>query len=114
MDDQARLQQQLAEIGERYLHRTHGELDTLRELSDGLLDPSAEPAPVLRQIAQLAHRICGSGAMFGFDELSTQARTIELLAGAEGADRPSWQRLRDAIETLADEVRRAARARNVE
>lgn len=119
MNENEILQQQLADIGRRYLKRTLGELEHLRELVASVRGPAgcgdeaeAASAAVLQQVAQLAHQICGSGAMFGFDKLSEQAREVERLAIA--GDAPSRSRLPGAVAELEEQALAAARARNVE
>ena len=59
MDD--RLKDHMAEIGTRYLRRTVGELGRLEQLLAGIeVDPTS-----VKDLEQLAHKIYGSGAMFG-------------------------------------------------
>ena len=80
MSDAEKLRQQLQEIGTRFLQRTLRELEPLEELRRRL---RAGDRTCLVEIQRLAHRIHGSGAMFGFDAISAHAREIELLAGSE-------------------------------
>jgi hypothetical protein len=54
---------QLHDIADRYLLRTVRETDELLEFVSKSL---AGDAPALKQTEQLAHKIHGSGAMFGF------------------------------------------------
>jgi chemotaxis protein histidine kinase CheA len=71
------MERRMAELGQRYLERTTGELDELR----GLVAKIPEGAEgTYKAIEVLSHRIRGSGAMFGFDLVSDVAGEIELLA----------------------------------
>jgi HPt (histidine-containing phosphotransfer) domain-containing protein len=114
MSDDERMQQQITEIGLRYLQRTLGELPQLRELIDRLVAQPALAAATLRDIERLAHKIYGSGAMFGFDLVSGRAREVELLAGDRANDAESIDRLRERIGALEDEVRASARMRGIQ
>jgi hypothetical protein len=67
----------MAELGQRYLERTVGELDQLGALVARV--PQGDEA-VFKSIEMLSHRIRGSGAMFGFELVSDVAGEIELLA----------------------------------
>lgn len=115
MDEKDKLQQQMAEIGNRYLRRTLGELPRLHELIGKLRAP-AQPVDVsvIEEIELMAHKIHGSGAMFGFETLSARAGDVELQAASRASDAQSLQRLADGIASLDTEVRAAARSRGVE
>jgi HPt (histidine-containing phosphotransfer) domain-containing protein len=112
MSEQDKLQQQLGDIGLRYLKRTLGEIGTLRDLLQNL--QNGQPG-ALKEIEHLSHKIHGSGAMFGFDELSRHARAIELGAAdkADGA-LALHEKLRRHIEDLAAAVDAAAIERNLQ
>jgi len=71
------MQRKMAEIGSRYLARTITELGDLQRMVTQL--PTGGNA-TLKEIEILAHRIRGSGAVFGFAKLSDIAGTIEMLA----------------------------------
>jgi HPt (histidine-containing phosphotransfer) domain-containing protein len=93
---EAQLHEQVKVLGEKFLIRTAGQIATLREhvarLRGG--DPDA-----LARVQELAHKIHGSGAMFGFAELSEAAGEIErhtmAAAGSEASDR---------LDTLIDQL----------
>jgi LPS-assembly lipoprotein len=109
MADQDKLQRQLGEIGTRYLKRTLGELEVLRDLMGKV---RAGEAGCLKDIEHLSHKIHGSGAMFGFDDLSRQARDIEL--AATQSDTPDLHdRLERHINELAVAAQNAARERGI-
>lgn len=111
MRDDEKLQQQIADIGVRYLKRTRGELSELREC---LQSARGGAADALQQLERLAHKIHGSGAMFGFDELSERASDIERLA-ASGRQDSSWlDRIEQSVRALEIQVERAAQERGVE
>jgi HPt (histidine-containing phosphotransfer) domain-containing protein len=122
MSDEERLKQQMAQIGGRYLVRTLGEMQRLRDLLHSVLNGS--PA-LLKDLEHLAHKIHGSGAMFGFDAVSDHAAEIEhiaaVLAKREGPEQymnlsevELQGRLRDAVAKLDDVTRAAARGRGVD
>lgn len=71
------MQQKMLEIGARYLKRTIGELDDLRRMTT---DISTNGVESLKELEVLAHRIRGSGAVFGYSKISDLAGEIEMLA----------------------------------
>jgi HPt (histidine-containing phosphotransfer) domain-containing protein len=71
------LQQRMTELGRRYLERTAAELSDLNTLIESAQSGEAE---IYRKIEILAHRIRGSGAMFGFNLISDAAYGVEMLA----------------------------------
>jgi len=77
MSNNQELEAKFVAIGVRYLARTAAELTDLRKLIDKV---PVGGKPALREIEVLAHRIRGSGAVFGFHEISTAAEVIEMLA----------------------------------
>jgi HPt (histidine-containing phosphotransfer) domain-containing protein len=77
LDDRDQLQQKIADIGRRYIQRTAGEIAGLRDL---IAKVRGGDAAALKDIEHLAHKIYGSGAMFGFEPVSEQARELELAA----------------------------------
>lgn len=111
MSDQDKLHQQLGDIGVRYLKRTLGEITVL---SEKLLSLRSGQSGALKEIEHLSHKIHGSGAMFGFDELSRHARDIEVAAGAGAPDAPQLHdQLERHIADLAAAARTAAQERNI-
>ena len=112
MDDgsgTARIRHQVSELGEKFLRRTRSEAVALGVLLGRIQDGDTT---VLPELASMAHKIHGSGAVFGFPALSEYAGEIEYLAErlvtAEGApDVHTEQRLRrlaECIEQLAQAV----------
>jgi HPt (histidine-containing phosphotransfer) domain-containing protein len=75
--DNPDVQRRMAELGQRYLERTAGELLQLQSYIEQLAQGDGE---AVKNIEVLAHRIRGSGAMFGFELMSDVAGEIELLA----------------------------------
>jgi len=71
------LQQRMAELGQKYLQRTAAELADLQAM---IARVATADAAVFKEIEILAHRIRGSGAMFGFDLISDAAFGVEMLA----------------------------------
>ena len=68
----------------------------------------------IEELEQMAHKIHGSGAMFGFDIASDCAGDVEQLAASRPTDPQSLQKLADSIAVLEKEVHAAARARGLE
>ena len=64
------LREQVAALGVKFLQRTRDQATALRELLVGL---SNGDESVLAQMQELSHKIHGSGAMFGFEEVSRVA-----------------------------------------
>jgi HPt (histidine-containing phosphotransfer) domain-containing protein len=102
----------LAEIGSRYVKRTLGEMPELRRLLEAA---SAGDAAAFHQIGRLAHRIHGSGAMFGFNELSDVAGRLEhRVDGSVGPDfQKSLDKVRADVDELEKQVQAAATVRGV-
>jgi HPt (histidine-containing phosphotransfer) domain-containing protein len=110
MSEDDKLQQQLADIGTRYLKRTLGEVEELRV---SLEAAQAGSDDALVQLGQMAHKIHGSGAMFGFEALSERAYEIEQLA-RDGRGESTLQRIHVCVLALEEEVRRQAQLRDVQ
>ena len=110
MDERDELQQKIADIGGRYIQRTAGEIAGLRDL---IAKARAGSAAASKDIEHLAHKIYGSGSMFGFEAVSEQARELEL--AAKDAVNPQMV---DRLQTLADaleaRVQAALRARGAQ
>jgi len=106
MSDDDQLQKQMADIGVRFLKRTIGEVSQLRAYLDSARTGSLDS---LKQLERLAHKIYGSGAMFGFDELSERASQIERLASTGRNDSTSLDRIEDSLRALEGQVDKAAR-----
>jgi chemotaxis protein histidine kinase CheA len=104
-DEAARVRQQVSELGEKFLRRTQAEATVLRDLVERI---EAGDMTVLPELEAMAHKIHGSGAMFGFLEVSECAGEIERLAEhlmtAEGGADPlagnTLQRLKECISQL--------------
>ena len=97
----------LAELREKFVDRTQGELATMRE---SLAQLQAGQAAGLGEILRLAHRMAGTGATLGLDELSEHARRIEKLAESSpnaATDADALRTLTASIESLAAELSRA-------
>ena len=94
----------MAELAEKFLDRTAGEIETMRMR----LAQSAGDAAALAEIRNLAHRACGTGATLGFESLSEHAHRVEVLAAAQPPG--SQADIATAIEELARELARQPRA----
>jgi len=107
MDEHDNMQQKIADIGGRYIQRTAGELAGLREL---LAKVRAGNTAAIKEIEHLAHKIYGSGSMFGFEAVSEQARELELVA-RNTADPQMLDKLQTHADRLEQQVQIALRAR---
>ncbi len=77
MPDSAAFAAQLAALRERYAKQLHSTLDELNALIEGQGPDIARAT--LNLLHEHLHRLAGSGATFGFHELSRQARALELI-----------------------------------
>lgn len=93
---EAELREQVKALGEKFLLRTADQVVTLRAHVASLRSGDKD---VLVGMQELAHKIHGSGAMFGFAALSDRAGEIERLIAA--AARPTPDRLGALVEELA-------------
>ncbi len=84
MNDETRLKAQMAELGGKFIERTHGEVVQMHALIGQLGDGQQQ---ALEQLLYLSHRIHGAGATFGFDAVSEHAAQIERLVEAMAAAR---------------------------
>ncbi len=110
MDERDELQQKIADIAGRYIQRTAGEIGGLRELIGKVREGNAA---AVKDIEHLAHKIYGSGSMFGFEAVSDQARALEL--AAKDADDPGLvAKLQSHADALEVQVQVALRARGVQ
>ncbi len=94
----------LAELREKFIERTRGDLAAMRQ---SLAQVQAGEAAALGEIARLAHRMSGTGATLGLDALGEQAQRLEKLAeSSPGAatDAGALRTLAAAIESLAAEL----------
>jgi HPt (histidine-containing phosphotransfer) domain-containing protein len=110
VDERDELQQKIADIAGRYIQRTAGELAGLRDL---IGKARAGNATALKDIEHLAHKIYGSGAMFGFEAVSDRARALEL-AAKDSSDPGMLDRLQQHADGLEQQVQAALRARGVQ
>jgi HPt (histidine-containing phosphotransfer) domain-containing protein len=74
--------------------------------------PTCRHGAARKDIEHLAHKIYGSGAMFGFDAVSDQARALELAARA-ATDPVTLDQLQDPADRLEQQVPAALRARGL-
>jgi HPt (histidine-containing phosphotransfer) domain-containing protein len=109
MDERDELQQKIADIGGRYIQRTAGELAGLRDL---IARVRAGGAAACKDIEHLAHKIYGSGSMFGFEAVSEQARALEL-AAKDITDPSMIDKLQQHADGLERQVQAALRARGL-
>lgn len=103
---------QLSDIADRYLVRTLREADELQQFVANSLRGEA---PAIKQTEQLAHKIHGSGAMFGFHDVSEFAGRIERLVAQHAAElRVVAAELTELVTQLRLAVRSAAEKRGLE
>jgi HPt (histidine-containing phosphotransfer) domain-containing protein len=106
MQDDEKLRQQIADIAVRYIKRTQGELGLLRETLAAVRTGDADAS---KQLERLAHKIHGSGAMFGFDAISEHAHEIEKLAGSGERDADALAKIEQSLQALETEVEAIAK-----
>ena len=98
----------LAQIGQRYLKRTLDEIPRLRVHVASATDEGG-----LNAVLQLAHRIHGAGATFGFHAISNIAGRLELAVetgsafSADAADPVFLSGCHALLDSLEDEVQKA-------
>lgn len=109
MDERDELQRKIADIGGRYIQRTAGEIAGLRDM---IAKVRAGNASAGKDIEHLAHKIYGSGAMFGFEAVSEQARALEL-AARDVTDPGRVDKLQEHADRLEQTVQAALRARGL-
>jgi chemotaxis protein histidine kinase CheA len=85
-DDVTRFRQQVTQLGEKFLQRTRGETLVLQELIERRQQGDTD---ALAQLERMAHKIHGSGSMFGFRAVSEWAGQIEHLAEQLMAPEPA-------------------------
>ncbi len=108
------LRQHVTQFARRFLQRTRPEVARLSSLVEHM---QPADAALLVELQELAHRIHGSGATFGFVALSQRAEDLELLvrtlrhrdASADTVvNAHARQRLKECTQRLATEVATAA------
>jgi HPt (histidine-containing phosphotransfer) domain-containing protein len=109
MDERDELQQKIADIAGRYIQRTASEIGGLRDL---IARVRAGDSAATKEVEQLAHKIYGSGSMFGFEAVSDQARALEL-AAKDVTDPSTVDKLQQHADGLERQVQAALRARGL-
>jgi len=107
---EAQIRTQLGVLAEKFLQRTSGQLVIMREQ---LAAVAAGDRQALQMIEELAHKIHGSGAMFGFPLLSECGGELERFSADCQPEPEPANRLRELLERLAealDATRRQGRA----
>ena len=79
--DQARVRGAVAALREKFIQRTRQDVKDLRRL---LSEWSSGTPGAQEDLRQRAHKIHGSGATFGFEQISDIGRQLELLCAATG------------------------------
>jgi HPt (histidine-containing phosphotransfer) domain-containing protein len=110
MDERDELQQKIADIAGRYIQRTASEIAGLRDM---IAKVRAGNAASAKDIELLAHKIYGSGSMFGFEAVSEQARSLEI-AAKDTTDPGMVDKLQTHADGLEQEVQAALRARGAQ
>ena len=86
MSTDEEMRRKMAAIGARYLARTATEIDDLQKMVANI---ATQGKAALKDIEILAHRIRGSGAVFGYVKLSEAAGVIEMFA-MDSAIKPNF------------------------
>lgn len=106
--NEVRVRQQVSELGEKFLRRTQSEAAVLGVLIGRVQQGDAS---VLPEVERMAHKIHGSGAMFGFPAISERAGEIEHLAEhLITADGSAAVHSADTLRQLIDCIAQLARA----
>jgi chemotaxis protein histidine kinase CheA len=103
------LREQVAALGVKFLQRTQDQTTALRELLGSL---SNGDESVLPRMQELSHKIHGSGAMFGFEEVSRCAGEIEQLCydRRQASEAATAQGTVDLVQRLHQGIEELARA----
>lgn len=104
MKKKQEIEPQLAEIGTRFLQRTLLEVDELRELFAAALAGDDEQFAAM---ARLAHRIHGTGGMFGFDAVGECAFLLQHLVSQPKRDADFAPAVLAALRALEEQVHAA-------
>ena len=106
---QQQLREQVSALGEKFLLRTRDETSLLRELAARLCQGDVS---ALTRVQEVAHKIHGSGAVFGFSTISECGAEIERLGEQLAAPRaaPAAALDRDALQSLAQRIEQLAHA----
>jgi chemotaxis protein histidine kinase CheA len=110
MDTAQQIQEKMRSLGERYLRRTYSEVSQLETCLTQMRSGSRE---AIKEMERLMHKIRGSGAMFGFAELSDCAGDAELLCVAHPNDPAIATQLETHVNRLRARLHEAARSREV-
>jgi HPt (histidine-containing phosphotransfer) domain-containing protein len=110
VDDAQQIQEKLRSLGERYLRRTYSEMD---QLGAAVADLRAGSPGALKEIERMMHKIHGSGAMFGFSEISACAGRGEMLCVSNPQEASIADTLASYVEELRSQVQAAASVRKV-
>jgi chemotaxis protein histidine kinase CheA len=102
----------MAELAAKFIDRTQGDLRIMR---DGLAKLSQGDVSALAEIRHLAHRMAGTGATLGFEELGELAsgteRFIDKLPGGVPPDEATQTRLAACIDAIEAQLARDASQR---
>ncbi len=117
LNAQSPLRTQTDSPAESFLRRTRGDAVRLIEMFGRV---RAGDWSILKDVERIGHSINGSGAMFGFPQLSATGEAIEEVAGEVMANDSTWhagvdlamQQLLHFTERLANEVETACQARS--
>ena len=103
------LREQVAALGVKFLQRTQDQTTALREMLGSL---SNGDESVLPRMQELSHKIHGSGAMFGFEEVSRCAGEIEQLCydRRQAGEAAIAQGTADLVQRLNCSIEELARA----
>jgi two-component system OmpR family response regulator len=114
-DAQSHVQTQLNSLAAGFLQRTRADAVRLPEMFERV---RAGDWSILKDVERIGHSINGTGAMFGFPQLSAAGEAIEDVAGKVMANHSAShsgvdlavRQLRHCVERLASEVEAAWRA----
>jgi HPt (histidine-containing phosphotransfer) domain-containing protein len=110
----ANINERLVELSKRYLQRSSDEVLLLREQLEAV---ASNRVIALKEIEIIAHRIRGSGAMFGFEAISDISGELEMLAVDVTRQSPRYASLNEnliaLVQALESAIVAAKRERSV-
>jgi len=99
-------EQELAEERRGYLARLRGHAPALARLRAGRRGAAAPPA-ALDELRTIAHKLAGSAALFGFEQLGGAAAALEDSIIERQSDRGDPGRVESELDVLLGRVARA-------
>jgi HPt (histidine-containing phosphotransfer) domain-containing protein len=97
----------LARLREGFVRRMRGDANNLAQFRSSLRNDES-PSSALEQIKAFAHALAGSGAIFGFQEVSQVASKLETTVIDQLAGNPTPGQIERDIDALLDCIETAS------